>query len=91
MSSIKSPAAVKRINEIPTNLVLTASYGGRNDELINEYGLKHSIVTKELKDDLPTDYNDDYARQPNVNFYLLDQRFLLLIMADLFSNSLVSK
>ena len=63
---------VNRINDIPNNLVLTASYGGRNDELINEYGLKHSIVTKELKDDLPTDYNDDYARQPNVNFYLLD-------------------
>lgn len=63
---------VKRLNEIPNNLILTASYGGRNDKLIKEYNLKHSIVTKDLKEDLPIDYNDDYARKPYVNFYLLD-------------------
>jgi len=65
---------VKRINDIPDNLVLTASYGGRSDELISEFNLKHTIVIKS-KDDaigLPIDYNDDEARKPNVSFYLLD-------------------
>jgi hypothetical protein len=63
---------VNKLNEIPKNLTLTASYGGRNDELIKEYNLKHSIVIKEKKEDLPIDYNDDYARMKDVNFYLLD-------------------
>ena len=63
-----------RINEIPKNLVLTASYGGRNDELIKEYDLKHTIVIKNKYEaiDLPIDYNDDEARKPKINFYLLD-------------------
>jgi hypothetical protein len=65
---------VNRINEIPVNLVLTASYGGRNDELIDKYNLKH---VKVIKDELeangcPIDLNDDVARIPNVNFYLID-------------------
>ena len=63
---------VNRINKIPCNLILTASYGGRNDELIEQYNLKYSIVIKEKKDDMPIDYNDDYARKANINFYLLD-------------------
>ncbi len=63
---------VNRINNIPNNLILTASYGGKNDELIQEYNLKHSIVIKQPKEDMPIDVNDDYARKPNVNFYLLD-------------------
>lgn len=65
---------VVRLNEIPKNLILTASYGGRNDELIKKHNLKHSIVVenKDLAIGLPIDYNDDIARTPNVNFYLLD-------------------
>jgi hypothetical protein len=63
---------VNRLDNIPNNLTLTASYGGRNDELIEKYKLKHSIVIKEKKYDLPIDYNDDYARMKNVNFYLMD-------------------
>ena len=35
---------VNRLNEIPNNLVLTASQGGRNDELIEKHGLKNVIV-----------------------------------------------
>ena len=31
---------VKRIKEIPENLTLTASYGGKHDNLIKEYNLK---------------------------------------------------
>lgn len=66
---------VNRIDEIPTNLVLTASYGGKSDRLIDEYKLKHTIVVPTKKDmvhDWPIDYNDDEARKPNINFYLLD-------------------
>lgn len=64
---------VKRISSIPPNLVLTASMGGRHDQLIAEYGLKHAIVVKSKAEALlPIDYNDDYARIPNQSFYLLD-------------------
>jgi len=64
---------VKRISSIPPNLVLTASMGGRHDQLIAEYGLKHAIVVKSKAEALlPIDYNDDFARIPNQSFYLLD-------------------
>lgn len=65
---------INRLDSIPKNLVLTASAGGRNDELINKYKLKHSIVVenKDLAIGMPIDYNDDIARMPNINFYLLD-------------------
>ena len=65
---------VKRINEIPNNLVLTASYGGKHDNLIQKYKLKHTIIVPSKKDaiDMPIDTNDDEARKPNVNFYLID-------------------
>ena len=66
---------VKRINDIPKNLVLTASYGGRQDHLIEEYNLKNVIVYKspeEVPSDRPIDTNDDWARKPNINFALLD-------------------
>lgn len=66
---------VNRINEIPNNLVLTASYGGRQDYLINEYNLKN-VVVYQSKDLVPLDRkidnNDDLARIPNLNFALLD-------------------
>ena len=66
---------VKRINEIPENLILTASYGGRQDHLIQEYNLKNVIVYKtpeEVPSERPIDTNDDWARKPNINFALLD-------------------
>ena len=66
---------VKRINDIPKNLVLTASYGGRQDHLIEEYNLKNVIVYKspeEVPSDRPIDTNDDWARKPKINFALLD-------------------
>jgi hypothetical protein len=66
---------VKRINDIPKNLVLTASYGGRQDHLIEEYNLKNVIVYKspeEVPLDRPIDTNDDWARKPKINFALLD-------------------
>ena len=66
---------VKRIDSIPNNLILTASYGGRQDHLIEQYGLKNVIVYPNIPavpSDRPIDYNDDWARKPNVNFALLD-------------------
>mgnify|MGYP003657013956 FL=1 len=63
---------VRRINDIPTNLVLTASWGGKHDNLISEYNLKSAMVIAEMKYDKPIDYNDDVARQKDVSFYLLD-------------------
>ena len=63
---------IKRIKDIPNNLTLTASYGGKHDKLINEYKLKNAIVINEYKEDKPIDYNDDLARTKNISFYLLD-------------------
>jgi hypothetical protein len=66
---------VKRINDIPKNLILTASYGGRQDHLIEDHNLKNVIVYKspeEVPSDRPIDTNDDWARKPNINFALLD-------------------
>ena len=68
------PYWIKRIDSIPSNLVLTASCGGKHDNLIKEYDLKNVVVIKstDLANGLPIDTNDDYARLPNVNFCLLD-------------------
>tara|TARA_R110000744_G_scaffold363547_1_gene471880 strand:- start:309 stop:899 length:591 start_codon:yes stop_codon:yes gene_type:complete len=65
---------VKRINEIPSNLVLTASLGGKSDCLIQEYNLKNVeiIKKKEQARGRPIDTCDDQARTPNINFCLLD-------------------
>ncbi len=66
---------VERFDEIPNNLILTASYGGRQDHLIERHGLKSATVVtrKEAEgDSRPIDTNDDLARTPNVSFLLLD-------------------
>ena len=65
---------VNRLNDIPKNLVLTASYGGKQDHLIKEYNLKNVKIIKNKSEAINgnIDYNDDEARRPNVNFYLLD-------------------
>lgn len=66
---------VTRLRDIPSNLILTASYGGRTDELIKAYELKHVKVFSnrdEVPDWLPIDTNDDWARIRYRNFALLD-------------------
>lgn len=65
---------VNRLGSIPDNLVLTASCGGKHDRLIDEHDLKNVIVVSSKEEAIgrPIDYNDDIARQPNVNFYLID-------------------
>lgn len=70
-----TPRVWKRIDSIPSNLILTASYGGRRDDLIERFGLKNVKVYKtleEVPEDRPIDRNDDWARVPLVNFALLD-------------------
>ena len=65
---------VNRLNEIPNNLTLTASRGGKHDNLIERHDLKNVeiIKTKDQAKGRPIDTCDDQARLPNVNFCLLD-------------------
>ena len=66
---------VNRINDIPSNLILTASYGGRQDDLIEKHNLKNVIVyaSQDLVPiERPIDNNDDKARIRELNFALLD-------------------
>jgi len=66
---------VARIDTIPANFILTASYGGRHDYLIAKHNLKNVIIVAHaghITDGRPIDTNDDYARMPFINFALLD-------------------
>jgi len=66
---------INRLNDIPSNLILTASYGGKSDNLIEKFNLKNVKVYAELEEvptNRPIDTNDHYARIPKVNFALLD-------------------
>lgn len=66
---------VKRIDDIPSNFILTASYGGSNDSLIEMHNLKNVKVYEDrslVPEERPIDNNDDYARIPAINFALLD-------------------
>ena len=63
---------------VPANLVLTASYGGRNDELIAEHGLRSAkvVFSQQEADDLglEIDHDDSHACDPtraNQDFALL--------------------
>lgn len=70
---------VARLGSIPTNLVLTASYGGRLDHLISEHNLKNVQVYADpslVPPDRPIDTNDDIARIPGVNFALIDNNVI---------------
>ena len=68
----------KRIESTP-NLVLTASYGGRDDSLIDEHGLRSVRVVyteREASDQgLPIDHDDSHAADPDQR----DASFALLI------------
>jgi hypothetical protein len=65
---------VNRLDQIPSNLILTASRGGRLDHLIDQHGLKNVEIIKqpEQANGRPIDTCDDQARIPDVNFCLLD-------------------
>ncbi len=61
------------------NLLLTASYGGRHDDLIKEYGLRHTVVVLSMLQarlrGLPVDTTDKYAALEKYK----DTSFALLI------------
>ncbi len=69
------PFWVKRLGEIPKNLILTASHGGSHDHLIGEYGLRSvTVVFTEqgaVDKNLPLDSNDSLAARKGGDFALL--------------------
>jgi hypothetical protein len=66
---------VARLGEIPDNLSLTASYGGRQDALIAEYGLKSATVVYSEAEakrlGLEIDHDDTHAAFGTKSFALL--------------------
>ena len=66
---------VKRLDKIPNNFVLTASYGGKYDYLIDEYKLKSVKVVMSIEDaemwNLEIDHDDSHAYSGKDNFALL--------------------
>lgn len=69
------PYWVKRMEKIPENLVLTASYGGTHDALIEEHGLRFAKVVYSQDQaaalGLEIDYDDSHAMRPGPSFALL--------------------
>jgi hypothetical protein len=67
------------VNEIPENLVLTASYGGRDDWMIDYCGFRSAKVVfseaEAVELDLIIDHDDSHAANPTWR----DQDFALLI------------
>lgn len=70
---------LKQKGVIPDNLILTASYGGKQDNLISEYGLRYAkVVFSEEEADmmgLEVDHNDSHACLPSMK----NQSFALMI------------
>jgi len=73
------PLWIKRINDIPENLTLTASLGGTHDHLTNVYPLRTARVVYSEEEaeqlGLPIDHNDFNAYDPDNR----EQSFALLI------------
>lgn len=67
---------IEIVNSLP-NFVITASYGGRSDELIAKHNLRHAkVVLSELEaNGLPIDHDDSHAADPSMK----NQNFALLI------------
>ena len=69
------PFWVKRINSIPVNFILNASFGGKHDDLIVKYNLKSARVVFSVSEarrlKLAIDHNDSHAMKPGRSFALL--------------------
>lgn len=66
------PFWVALLGRIPSNLVLTASLGGKFDSLVEQYNLRYAKVVFHPSDTtLPIDHNDSLAQDPNVNAFAL--------------------
>jgi hypothetical protein len=70
---------VDRMDDIPSNLILTASYGGLDDDMIEEYQLRSSKVVFSVEQaeamGLEIDHDDSHAADPTKKF----KDFALLI------------
>ena len=69
------PFWLARINSIPKNLVLTASLGGKFDDMAIKAGLRTATVIDHRDPRAvagPVDTNDDLAREDGPSFFLLD-------------------
>jgi hypothetical protein len=66
---------VNRLNEIPANFRLTASYGGKHDHLIKQYNLRSAIVVYSEQEaidmGLDIDHDDSHAYGTGGDFALL--------------------
>jgi len=60
------PYWVKRLGDIPDNMILTASRGGRKDDLIDEHNLRYAKVIGAVDeaDGLEIDEDDSHAANP---------------------------
>lgn len=69
------PFWVKRKDIIPDNLVLTASFGGKHDGLIDKHNLRYAkVVFSEAEAQalsLEIDHDDSHAMKPGKSFALL--------------------
>lgn len=69
------PYWLRRLHKIPSNLILTASLGGRHDNLVKVNNLRYAKVVfseaeaRKLK--LPVDHDDSHAYTPGGSFALL--------------------
>ena len=70
------PFWVARKKEIPINLSLTASYGGRSDFLIEEHNLRYALVVQSEAEasarSLPVDMHDFHAMRRGGSFALVE-------------------
>lgn len=82
------PYWVNRISMIPDNFVLTASYGGRKDDLIQTYDLRSVRVINhpDEANGLEIDHTDEHAARPS----LMDIPFALLLHGVQKKNSIAS-
>lgn len=62
------PFWIARLNVIPQNVQLTASYGGHKDELIEKHNLKSAVVIYSVNEarkmKIPIDHTDEHAMDP---------------------------
>lgn len=69
------PFWVRRLDALPSNLILTASRGGKADCLIDEHGLREArVVFSDAEADslgLEIDHDDSHAALPGPSFALL--------------------
>jgi len=67
---------IKRLDDIPDNLIMQASRGGRQDHLIEQHSLKSATVFRTIEEalqsGLPIDIDDEYACTNKGSFALVD-------------------